>query len=215
MGLDGVRRFLRRHSKIALDSSIFIYQLEGNPRYLPLIEPIFAAIERRDVQAVTSTLTMTEVLVPPYRASDPRRVGAFYALLSTHPNLEWIAPDLEVADIAAGLRAAHGFRTPGALQAATAVYAQATGLVTNDQSFRESITSKAWCWTNSCDSPCLRCRKGDSTLTGGTPLRLYATPVRAPPRNGWVRAEARRISKSAPRHKGNSVTRKALATSCS
>jgi len=56
-------------------------------------------------------------------------------LLSTYPNLRWIAPDLETADIAAQMRAAYRLRTPDALQAATALRAAATGLITNDPAF--------------------------------------------------------------------------------
>jgi predicted nucleic acid-binding protein len=136
LGLTVLRGFLRRHRKIALDTSVFIYQFEANPRYLPLTDPIFAWLESRDSPAVTSTITMTELLVQPYRDSDRRRVRQFYALLSTYPNLEWIAPSLEIADIAARLRAVHRLRTPDALQAATAVYAQVTGLITNDSVFQ-------------------------------------------------------------------------------
>ena len=136
MGLTVLRGFLRRHRKIALDTSIFIYQFEANPKYLPFTDPIFAWLESHDSPAVTSTITMTELLVQPYRDSDRRRVRQFYALLSTYPNLEWIAPNLEIADIAARLRALHRLRTPDALQAATAVYAQVTGLITNDSAFQ-------------------------------------------------------------------------------
>jgi uncharacterized protein len=135
LGLEPLRSFLRRHRKIVLDTSVFIYQLEANPTYLPLTDPIFAWLERRDSQAVTSTITMTELLVAPYRVSDRQRVGVFYALLSTHPNLAWIAPNLEIADIGARMRAMHRLRTPDALQAATAIHAQASGLITNDAVF--------------------------------------------------------------------------------
>ncbi len=86
--------------------------------------------------AVTSTITMTELLVQPYRDSSEDRVNRFYGLLSTFPNLQWVPADLEIAGMAAKLRAAHRLRTPDALQAATAVRAQATGLVTNDAVFR-------------------------------------------------------------------------------
>jgi predicted nucleic acid-binding protein len=78
---------------------------------------------------------MTELLVPAYREADESRVNKFYSLLVTFPNLEWIAPDLEIADIAARLRAHHRMRTPDALQAATAIRAQAPALVTNDPIF--------------------------------------------------------------------------------
>ena len=78
---------------------------------------------------------MAELLVQPYRAADQQQADEFYVLLSTYPNLEWIAPNLEIADRAAQLRAIHGLRTPDALHAATAIHAGATGFVTNDPVF--------------------------------------------------------------------------------
>jgi predicted nucleic acid-binding protein len=79
---------------------------------------------------------MTELLVQPYRDFDEQRVDEFYGLPSTFPNLQWVAPNLEIADLAARFRALHRLRTPDALQAATAAYAGATGLITNDPVFK-------------------------------------------------------------------------------
>jgi uncharacterized protein len=135
LALDPLRVFLRRHRRIALDTSVFIYQLEANARYLALTDHIFTWIERPGGKAVTSTITMTELLVQPYRAADQQQADEFYVLLSTYPNLEWIAPNLEIADRAAQVRAIHGLRTPDALHAATAIHAGATGFVTNDPIF--------------------------------------------------------------------------------
>ena len=58
-----------------------------------------------------------------------------YALLSTYPHLEWAEPTLEIADVAARLRARHNLRTPDAVQAATALACGATGFVSNDAVF--------------------------------------------------------------------------------
>ena len=135
MGLDVLGAFLRRHRRIALDTSVFIYQLEANERYLASTDRIFASLERAAHTAVTSTITMTELLVQPYRDADRRRVNEFYALLSTYPNLEWVPTNLDIADLAARLRAQHRLRTPDALQAATAARAGATGFLTNDRDF--------------------------------------------------------------------------------
>jgi predicted nucleic acid-binding protein len=118
-----------------LDSSVFIYFVEANVRYSPLADAIFAWLEQRGSSAVTSTITMTELLVQPYRDSDERRVNAFYGLLSTYPNLEWIAPNLEIAALAAQFRAAHRMRTPDALHSATAAVSGVTAMVTNDAVF--------------------------------------------------------------------------------
>jgi predicted nucleic acid-binding protein len=135
LDLSRLRAFLGRHRRIALDTSVFIYQLEGNTRYLPLTVPIFSWLEQPQSQAVTSTITMVELLVQAYREAGEPRARMFYALVSTYPNLSWIAPDLEIAGRAARLRARHRLRTPDALQAATAEYSEAGGLVTNDTVF--------------------------------------------------------------------------------
>jgi predicted nucleic acid-binding protein len=135
LGVELLRAFLRRQRRIALDTSVFIYQLEANTRYLALTDSVFSWLERAGHEAVTSTITMTELLVPSYRENDEPRVDAFYGLLSTYPNLRWVAPDLETADLAAMLRAQYRLRTPDALQAATAIRANATGMITNDPVF--------------------------------------------------------------------------------
>src|SRR5260221_10276157 len=127
--------FLRHHRRIALDASVFIYHVQANPRYVGLTDRIFTWLEQPGHSAVTSTITMTELLVQPYRDSAGQRVNQFFALFATCPNLDWIAPDLEVADSAARIRATHRLRTPDALQAATALHARATALVTNDPVF--------------------------------------------------------------------------------
>jgi predicted nucleic acid-binding protein len=136
LAIDRLRSFLRRHRRVLLDTSVFIYQLESNPRYLACTDPIFSWLELPSVEGITSTVTMTELLVQPYREGDEQRADDFYGLLSTYPNLEWIAPNLEIADLAAKIRATHRLRTPDALQAATAVHSRATGLVTNDPVFQ-------------------------------------------------------------------------------
>ena len=135
MEIESLRAILRRHRRIALDTSIFIYQLQANPRYVDLTHHVFSWLERPPASAVTSTISMTELLVQPYRDSDEGCIDAFLSLIPAFPNLDWIAPDLEIAILAAQLRALHRLRTPDALQAATAVRAQATALITNDPDF--------------------------------------------------------------------------------
>ena len=135
MGVERLRTSLRRHRRVALDASIFIYQLEANPKYLALTKTIFSWLELPESQAVTSTITMTELLVVPYRDGNDRLADDFNGLLSSYPNLDWISPHLEIADLAALIRALHGLKTPDALQAATAVNARVTAFITNDKIF--------------------------------------------------------------------------------
>ena len=58
---DGLQAFLRRHRRIALDTSVFIYQLEANPRYVDLSDRIFIWIwlGQPNHTGITSTITMT------------------------------------------------------------------------------------------------------------------------------------------------------------
>jgi predicted nucleic acid-binding protein len=135
LALAPLHSFLRSHRRIALDTSVFIYQIESNPTYVALTDEIFAWLERPDRTAVTSTITMTEFLVQPYREGRDQLVDKFYGFLGTYPNLDWIPPSLAIADAASKIRARHRLATIDALQAATAVHAGATGLITNDPAF--------------------------------------------------------------------------------
>jgi predicted nucleic acid-binding protein len=100
-----------------------------------LTNQVFRWLNSTKASAVTSTITMLELLVHPYREKDQDGVDAFYALLSTYPNLNWVAVSLDIADSAAKLRAEHNLKTPDAIQAATALGSQATGLISNDVAF--------------------------------------------------------------------------------
>jgi predicted nucleic acid-binding protein len=135
LALAQLRALLRTHRRVALDTCIFIYQWEANPRYSPLTDYIFSALEQSDLVAVTSTITLTELLVHPYRNQDTIRANELLGMVSTFPHLEWISPDLEIADRAAEVRAQYRLQTPAAMQAATAIHSRATALITNDPIF--------------------------------------------------------------------------------
>ena len=129
-------RFLEGHETIGIDTSLFIYQVEAHPKYKELTHSVFTWVEGPTGRAVTSAITLLEVLVQPYRSSDRKRVNLFYSLLSTYPKLAWVEVSLEIADRAAHLRAEYNLRTPDALQAATAIACRATGFISNDAALR-------------------------------------------------------------------------------
>ena len=128
--------FLKRHHKIGLDTSVFIYELEENRQYIEKVHPVFRWLEKPSSSASTSTITMLELLVHPYRKADIDTVNRFYALLSTYPNLHWVELTLPVADAAARMRAEFNLKTPDAVQAASALAFQATGFISNDPAFK-------------------------------------------------------------------------------
>ncbi len=136
MAIERLDRFFRRHNKVAFDTSVFIYQLENDPKYRPLTHSIFSWLETPGHAAITSTITMAELLVKPYREKDEREVDKCFALFSRFPNLEWVAPNLDVGDAAARIRAEWRLKTPDAIEAATAIYCGISGFLTNDPIYR-------------------------------------------------------------------------------
>jgi predicted nucleic acid-binding protein len=126
---------LRRHARIALDTSVLIYFLQENPRYIELADYVMRWIERPGHSASTSIVTMTELVAKPYAVLDEESVGRMKEYLLDYPNLEWIPADMRIAVLAGHFRAAYKLKTPDALQAATAVQSGATALVTNDAIF--------------------------------------------------------------------------------
>jgi predicted nucleic acid-binding protein len=143
VGIDSNVFIYHLDENVGIDSNVFIYHLDENPKYLPLTDCFFSWLEFENCTAVTSTVTMIEVLVKPYRDSDAVSADKCRGLLSIYPNLEWISPGLALADLAAEIRAIHRLRTPDALQAATALQAGATAIVTNDPDFNRVVDLKA------------------------------------------------------------------------
>lgn len=128
--------FLARHRRIGLDTAPLIYHLEGDPKYVEATRRLFTWLQGPGASAVTSTLTLTELLVQPYRLKDRERVKLAFAVTALFRHLDWVPPTLAIADRAARLRAEHRLRTPDAIQLATSATSGATGFVTNDFGFR-------------------------------------------------------------------------------
>jgi predicted nucleic acid-binding protein len=74
--------------------------------------------------------------VQPLQENNEDLVGEFLLLLTQYPHLEWVPTSTLIATTAARFRASHRLRTPDAIQAATAIHAKATGLISNDTAFR-------------------------------------------------------------------------------
>lgn len=128
--------FLRRHRRVGVDTSPFIYQTEDHPAYGPLSNALFRWIAAGRSVGITSTLTVTEVLALPYRQAPPGVADDILGILIQMVNIEWLSPSIGIADRAARARAVYKLRTPDAIQLATAITAGATGFITNDKDFR-------------------------------------------------------------------------------
>jgi predicted nucleic acid-binding protein len=119
---------------LALDTAAFIYFIEEHPRFLPLLDPVFAAIDDGAVPAVASSLTLLEVLGVPYRAGNAALAERYEQLLTRSRGLRLIDIDRGQLRAAAQLRAVHaGLRTPDAIQVSAALAGGCSALLTSDR----------------------------------------------------------------------------------
>ena len=121
------------HGPIGLDSSIFIYFIEEHPRFLPVVEPVFSSVAAHDLAAVTSSVTLLEVLVHPLRANQPALAAEYEQILTRSSGITLIPLDLALLRRAAHLRASRGLKTPDALQLAAALQSSCSVFLTNDE----------------------------------------------------------------------------------
>jgi len=117
---------------VALDSSIFIYFIEEHPIYLPLVEPLFEAIDAGELEAVTSSLTLLEVLVIPFRFANAALIDRYETLLTKSRGLRLVDLDREFLRSVAQVRASTRAKTPDAMQLTAGMAAGCPVFLTND-----------------------------------------------------------------------------------
>jgi len=119
--------------QIALDTMIFIYAFEEHSVYIPLLKPFFREVEKGRIIAVTSTVTLAECLVQPFRAKAMELAARYKTLFRDFPHLSVIPVSDEIAERAAWLRAQYHMKTPDAIQLATALVSGSHIFLTNDE----------------------------------------------------------------------------------
>ncbi len=122
-----------RGTTVGLDTAPLLYFIGKHPLYLGLVRAFFQAVDRGDVNVVTSTVTLTEVLVHPLRKNDAELVQRYRDILLFSPGIATLPVSPRIAEESARLRANYGFKTPDAIQLATAMFAGAQTFFTNDK----------------------------------------------------------------------------------
>jgi predicted nucleic acid-binding protein len=119
--------------RIGVDTAIFIYFIEATPVWLPLITPLFRAADSGQRELITSSITLLEVLVVPYRANNDALAARYEALLTNSRGVRLIDVTRDQLRRASRLRASTGMRTPDALQLSAAQEAGCSAFLTNDR----------------------------------------------------------------------------------
>jgi predicted nucleic acid-binding protein len=126
-----------RGQRICIDTAPIIYLIEHHVKYRSIIRPVFAEIASGNIEAITSTITLLEVLVHPLRAGDETLAGRYRDILLSSKGLTTFEIFHEVSEMASRLRAKYPIRTPDAIQIAVGILYQASFFVTNDPNSRK------------------------------------------------------------------------------
>ena len=127
-----IETLVGRHRRIAIDSNVLIYLLDGTGRRAELSARLLDAIGRGEVEGVLASVGLAEVLVASARADDGPLFEQTAATLRDL-GLRVVTLDAQAAEDAAWIRGRTGASMPDAVHLACAMRAGATTFVTNDR----------------------------------------------------------------------------------
>lgn len=131
------RRSVEKHRVVGLDTAPLIYFIEDVTPYADLLYPVFDRLESHALAAVTSTITLAEILTKPLIDKNFSLVDEIKFTIRTFSRLSLVAIDEKLAEAAALIRARHAIRLPDALQIAAAIHGEATLFITNDKRLKK------------------------------------------------------------------------------
>ncbi|MBI3283112.1 PIN domain-containing protein [Candidatus Curtissbacteria bacterium] len=124
--MNGIKNF----KYVALDSNVFIYNLEQNFKFIRFTDAIFKGLITSKLAGVTSIITLTEILSYPQTEA---QAGEIIEDFLNTPNLTVLELNQKIAIMAAKIRRTCRFLIPDAVQLATAVEYKAQTFITNDK----------------------------------------------------------------------------------
>ena len=131
----GIEEVLNVHTHWLIDTAPIIYYIEEHPKYLPLVDQIFPRLSNAGITiyAFSSVLALTELLPHPLRQNNQDLANRYRNFLLHSRNFVLLPIDEIIAEQAAEIRARYQYRTPDAIQLATAITHNATLFITNDK----------------------------------------------------------------------------------
>lgn len=117
---------------VYLDSNVFIYAMESAEIEGDLARRWLSGFDTGKLIAVTSELTLAEVLPRPIAAGETELVAGYRRLLEELAILRLVPVRTDILLGAAELRAATKISLPDAIHVATATLTRCCGILTND-----------------------------------------------------------------------------------
>lgn len=138
MGLVDQLRGLR----VFIDTAPIIYFIEKHKRYINIVRPVFTEIDSGKIEALTSTITLLEVLVHPFKTNNEKLAERYREILLNSENLTTFEILHEISEISSKLRAEYSIKTPDAIQIAVGILYGADKFLTNDPNLKKVIDIK-------------------------------------------------------------------------
>jgi len=128
---------MTEYKRIYIDTAPYIYYLEKNPQYSNKVKEFFIISYNSGKEFVTSTITIEEYTIVPYREKNIRLLDDFDMLLED-TRTDIIDITKPIAKKAAEIRAYYNkFKAMDALQLAAAVISGCNVFLTNDKQLRQ------------------------------------------------------------------------------
>jgi len=121
--------------RLFLDTAPVIYHVEGVATYQPVTDVIFQEISRGTVEAITSSVTLAECLVHPYKRGDMVLAQRFRNVITAGVHTRYVGVDV-AAEKAAELRARYNLSLTDAFQVAAALSVNCEAFLTNDNGIK-------------------------------------------------------------------------------
>ncbi len=124
-------------SPVFLDTSCFIYLIEDHPLFAAKVAPVFKRITDGKLEAITSVITVSEVLVAPIKQNNEGLIAKYHELFTQVDDLRVMAPSYQTAIVAARIAASYGTKLPDCYQLAIAAETGCSTFLTNDEALRK------------------------------------------------------------------------------
>ena len=136
---------VRETRRVYLDSNVFIAAMENPGAHSDHAWWIINAVEEGRITAVTSEITLAEILVKPIELGDPDLVAAYEQMIVPSANFEVMQVRRDILVEAAQIRARrNSIRLPDAIHIATALASSCSRFVSDDQQLHSIDNLKAF-----------------------------------------------------------------------
>jgi len=136
---------LKNHSSVFIDTACFIYLFEDEKKFGKITSDIFDFLSDKKKALITSVITVSEIMVKPFKLKKAIQIKLYGELFEQLPGLLVARFGYQTALKAARIRAEYGFSLPDSMQLAMAQREGAEVFITNDKQLKKFKDLKIIC----------------------------------------------------------------------